>query len=692
MEDNKFTNEKEKKENKLRDFIIRECEEALVNQNPRIEQVKEYSKRYEAKRSISGLLGWGDDPKKSPKDFPWEGAADIGIPIDAFTIEGLLPRFLKVCYGVKPIAWISTTNPQDIPKAPVVQEALNYQLTRMIKIYRRMKLIFKTVIIEGDGFAKVVWEKKTQPFNKIIRNLAHPMTGEIIIDPTTNKPIEVKEDFKPEEHPLDNLGTIPVVVKDEKQEERTVYEGPMIYGRTVKELIVPKNANSPEIEDWPWVCDTYKHTFDWFSRREGDMKEGKFKNVDKLWEKVIEKQSDHHKAMREEIKIYEWHGEYDINEDDKDEEIVAFVIPEYKILLCWMLAPTAIRPFFHYQIIPMEGKPFGKGVPEFLVGLRDMTDAVFNQMIDRGSIDNNPPLIVPNDHEDELNPFGPGVKWKSDNPEAYKVLDLVKSESMEFEKMNFLLGMVQKLFGTTDYSQPDGGGLASNRTMGGISQVIGEGNVKFDDMIRALQDVNEDMFEFIVSLNSEFLDDDFIYQLTGDKENPFKSIRKSYWAGNFDYESVGNSTNINRQIEQSMAAANLRLVTDSFGKNPAISELTLLDATKNYFLAMDTRNIRLKPEQEIMQEKQVNMQIKMLAAAIQAQIENNKSIKGTVKLPSASIKKPQQSMNFKDLPPSGRIQMAAQNDIKLSPAEVLLQALVEHIEKSKTHGKEFAGI
>ncbi len=669
-------------EDKLKKFIISECEESLTNQQSRIESVKQYSKRYEAKRSISGLIGWGDDPKKSPKDSPWEGASDVGIPIDAFTIEGLLPRFLKVCYGVKPVAWISTTNPQDIPKAPVVQEALNYQLTRMIKIYRRMKLIFKTVIIEGDGFAKVVWEKKTRPFNKVIRNLKHPLTGELLIDPTTQKPIEVKEDFVPQA--IDAFGTLPEVVKDEKQENKTIYEGPMIYGRTIKELIIPKDAIGPEIDEWPWIADTYERTFDWFKRREGDPKEGKFskESIDKLWEKIIEKDSDHHKAMRKKIKVYEWHGQFDIDEDDEDEEIVAFVIPEYKILLCNFLAPTAVRPFFHYQIIPMEGSPFGKGVPEFLVGLRDMIDAVFNQMIDRGSINNNPPIITPSDHEDEMNPFGPGVKWKFDNPDAYKVLELPKQESMEFQKMEFLLGMVQKLFGTTDYSQPDGGGLQSNRTSQGISSIIGEGNVKFDDMIRALQDVNEDLFEFIVSLNAEFLDDDFVYQLTGDKENPFKSIRKSYWQGNFDYESVGNSVNINRNMEQQQAANNLRVATEGFGKNPAISEMTMLDATRNYFLALDTRNVRLKPEQEIMQEKQMNMQLKMLAAAVQAMIENKKASKGTAENPTVSIKQPHETMPFKDLPPSGKVQMAAKAGIKLPPMEVLLQALIEHMENA----------
>ena len=154
-------------EDELRDYVIRDVEEGIAFQHEHINSVQEYTKRYEAKRSISGLMGWGDDPKKNPKSEPWDGASDVGVPIDAFTIEGLLPRFLKVCYGSKPIVWVRGTGQEDVPKAPIVQEALNYQLERMIKIYRRMKLIFKTVVMEGDGFAKCIWEKRTRPFNKI---------------------------------------------------------------------------------------------------------------------------------------------------------------------------------------------------------------------------------------------------------------------------------------------------------------------------------------------------------------------------------------------------------------------------------------------------------------------------------------------------------------------------------------------
>ena len=58
--------------------------------------------------------------------------------------------------------------------------------------------------------------------------------------------------------------------------------------------------------------------------------------------------------------------------------------------------------------------------------------------------------------------------------------------------------------------------------------IVGEGNIKFDDMIRALQDVNEELYDFIVQLNADLLDNEFVYYLTG-AENPFRKNKRLGW-------------------------------------------------------------------------------------------------------------------------------------------------------------------
>ncbi|KKM19627.1 hypothetical protein LCGC14_1653680 [marine sediment metagenome] len=613
--------EKKFKPEDMKKDVIKWVTDSRTFYADRFKMVDEYVKRYEAKRSISGLMGWGDDPKASPKDSPWKDCSDVGIPLEAFTIEGLLPRFLKVCYGSKPIVWVRGETDDDLEQAKVVQEALNFQVTKKIKIYRRMKNVFKNVVMQGDGFAKCVWEEEYKIINKVVYYVVNPETGELYLNPETNEPITVTNDA--DIPPVNEQGMPQVKVKQILSERKKIYDNPKIYSRNIKQIIIPKDANTPEIDDLDWICDTYERTIDWCKRRVGDEDEGKFnaRAVREMEEDLQTKNPSRENHNFSKILISEWHGRYDVNDDGMEEEVIVFIGStdlmgkatqesiESSKLLGWMISPYPKRPFFHYQIIPMDDSFYGKGVPEFLIGIRNLVDAIFNQMLDRGSITNNPPTIVPPGHDPDENPFGPGAQWVSDNPLAYRVLELPKSEQIEFKKMEFLLALVQKLFGTTDFTPPPQ--MGAQRTATGIMTIVSEGNIKFDDMIRALQDVNEDLYDFIVQLNADLIEDEFVFMVTG-QENPFKKINKKGWVGNFDFEAVGNSININREIEQNRATIAYRTGMESFGKNPAITPSVMLTLTDNFFTSIDMRNIKLPTIDEIQQQR-----VKEMAMAIQ---------------------------------------------------------------------------
>ena len=141
--------------------------------------------------------------------------------------------------------------------------------------------------------------------------------------------------------------------------------------------------------------------------------------------------------------------------------------------------------------------------------------------------------------------------------------------------------------------------------------IVGESNIKFDDMIRALQDINEDMYDFIVQLNGDLIEDEFVFSVTDSPDNPFRKISKKTWIGNFDFESVGNSININREIEQNRATMAYRTGIESFGKNPAITPAVMLTLTENFFNSIDMRNVKLPTLEEIQQQR-----VQEMAAAI----------------------------------------------------------------------------
>ena len=147
---------------KMKDSIAKWIDDGKRKWASHFDEVDGFVKRYEAKRSISGLMGWGDDAKSAPKNEPWDDCSDIGIPLEAFTIEGLLPRFLKVCYGAKPIVWVRGRGESDLVDAEQVQDALNFQVSTKMHIYRSMKLVFKSTAMNGDGIAKCVWEETTK--------------------------------------------------------------------------------------------------------------------------------------------------------------------------------------------------------------------------------------------------------------------------------------------------------------------------------------------------------------------------------------------------------------------------------------------------------------------------------------------------------------------------------------------------
>jgi hypothetical protein len=615
---------------KMRESIAKWIDEGKKHWASHFDEVDNYVKRYEAKRSISGLMGWGDDPKANPKNVPWSNASDIGIPLEAFTIEGLLPRFLKVCYGAKPNVWVRGRGDSDLADAEVVQDALNFQVSTKMRICRSMKLVFKSTAMSGDGIAKCVWEEEFKIVNKVKHFLVNPQTNQKIPNPETGDPYEVDRDFEPQP---DEMGNLPSVVKEIVSEQIKSYDSPKVYPRSLKNFIIPKDADTSDIQALDWCSDEYLRTLDWVKHRIGEPTEGKFREdvVRELEQDVQGRATDKENSQFSKVLISEWHGRYDINGDGLEEEIVVFLArplilgnflgtSDYKNdrMLGWMITPYPKRPFFHYQIIPMENSFYGKGIPEFLIGIRNLVDAIFNQMIDRGSITNNPPIKTPLNYDPDESPFGPGCRLATDNPEAFGVLELPKNEQMEFSKMEFLLGMVQKLFGVSDYSL--GQDTGNQRTATGILSIIGEGNVKFDDMIRALQDVNEELYEFIVDLNADYLTDDFIYYLTEQTGNPFKKISQSKWGGAFDFEAVGNSVNINREVEQNRATMAYTTAMQSYQKNPFINDDVMRTVTQNFFRSIDMRNIKLPTidEVEAKQREQLAQTIQeMQAKALQ---------------------------------------------------------------------------
>ena len=118
------------------------------------EKIDNNEKRYIAMRSTSGLK-WGDLPKKKP----WPGCSDIGIPIDAITIQGLVARCDRVEFEQLPLTHITGVGPQDRKSAPKIEAYLDWQKLNKMKIRIPKMMATRRAAIDGSYFLKPVWEE-----------------------------------------------------------------------------------------------------------------------------------------------------------------------------------------------------------------------------------------------------------------------------------------------------------------------------------------------------------------------------------------------------------------------------------------------------------------------------------------------------------------------------------------------------
>src|SRR3990167_1856802 len=126
---------RKKQDEAIRDFIKEEvvCDEdshrAYEN------RVDNWTKRFEAVRSIQGL-DYGNDPVANPKLEPWKYSSDVGIPLEAIIIRAIIARFIKTIF-TKPMCNITGRGFSDKKAAKIIEEYNEYTLEEEIKFERQ---------------------------------------------------------------------------------------------------------------------------------------------------------------------------------------------------------------------------------------------------------------------------------------------------------------------------------------------------------------------------------------------------------------------------------------------------------------------------------------------------------------------------------------------------------------------------
>ena len=582
--------------------------------------------RFKAMRSVRGL-DYGDLPKTTP----WPGCSDIGIPIDAITIQTIVARTDRVEFERLPLTHVTAVGEQDLKTAPKIEAFLDWQKLNKMRIRTPKLMGTRESLTVGSFFFKGIYEEYGVYDDEEMLALRDPDDGTLLRE--DGELVELNPD---EPVPLNDSQHEYQLVLINRPKKKVYYRGPVFYGRSAKQILWDKSETSYDPEEWDWWADLYERSIEWL---ETTGEEIGLENIEKIIAKLESKaQEAGQKSIdrKKMVKLREWYGEYNIN--GKMRCIVVVVAPEYGVMLGWRYddfkQKSGQTRLVHRCPIPMEGQVRGMAISEFIKGLRDTIDVIVNQMNDRSSRYNNPPIIY--QYGSGFNPskhnFGYRF-WPEKVAGTIRELGMQKGETNEFAKLELLIGLVQRLFGVTDTTA--GIENPNNQTATGIATLLAEGNVNIDMLIQTLNESNIQMDQLIIAMNALYMETDkegnplpmdfpivdHYSSVMEDPENPFAQITQEELLGKYNYMPNGASLTVNVQSIRAEAAVLYEQVMNTAQVNPFVADPAVMrEVTNDYFKSFGRKNIRIKTPEEI-EKMLVQRQAEAILMAKQAEME-----------------------------------------------------------------------
>jgi len=605
---------------------------ALTNKSIRDREIDKFDEkidrnynRFRAMRSIRGL-----DYKDLPKTYPWPGCSDIGIPIDAITIQAIVARCDRVEFERLPLTHVTAVGQADLKTAPKIEAYLDWQKLNKMKIRIPKMMATRSALTVGSHFMKMIYEEYGVYDDQEVMALRDPDGGALLKD-DDGELVELNPD---EPTPTNDSGHEYQLVLLNQPKKKLYYRGPVAHSRNPKQILWDKSETSYDPEDWDWWADLYERSVEWL---ENEGVEIGFKNIDKIVAQLGAKVSEAGQTRIDKkklIKLREWYGQYLIK--GKMRDIVAVVAVEYDTIIGWrfddFMQKTGMRRLIHRCPIPMEGQVLGMPIPEFIKGLRDTIDIIVNQMNDRGSRYNNPPIIYQYGSGFDPNKHNWGYRfWAEKVVNSIRELPMQRGETNEFAKLELLLSLIQRLFGVTDSTA--GIENPNNQTATGIVTLLSEGNVNIDMIITALNESNITLDHIIIAMNALYMETDqegnplpqdfpiidHYSSVMEDPDNPFAQITQEELLGKYNYMPSGATLSNNTRTIREEAAVLYKQTMESVQINPFAADLSVLrEVTADYYKSFGKNNIKIRTVEEMQKHQNEQAAIVQAEAIIKA--------------------------------------------------------------------------
>lgn len=469
-------------EDALKKYIRQELGPAREAHANREKTLAGYKRAYKAK------------PEHDVKNFPWQNASNVVIPIVAITVDNIVARLKKAFLGTKDPFEAQILDKGIDPDGTLEKDFRDWASLFLDKSEARDTIndMFHDMSVDGDAFLKCIWETKDRPIH------AYASDGGVVT--------QIKID----------------------------YDGPVWHSIPKADLIRPEGYDS-----WkkiPWIAERLRWT--WIEMRELVDQGYLDKKVLDLKGKEKERDDERFKVQQQNqkvegftSKIFEWYeiwGKWEVPPDasslatktEKTPDQLGTVVEECIITYSFdhdVIGRIIYNPFFskaRYIVrVPFLHQPHeldGLGVAEMSLPFQEEASTAHNQEIDSATAAIAGIVVrAPSVTMDAKQDIYPGAQIVADNPkDDINVIHL----SMGTDQLGNVAQQAafwnEKRTGVSAYNMGVESPIAGSRaTATGTTALIGEGNTRFWVSIDDMRDAIVELLYLTLTLIQQMLPD-----------------------------------------------------------------------------------------------------------------------------------------------------------------------------------------
>ena len=526
--------------------------------------------------------------------------------------EWLLPGLLEPFVSTPDIIKASPVTPEDAEAAPKIEVLLNTQFCRQFNRYNFMTKALKVLDQEGTVVIRTGWEleeksveimeEKEVPNPELQQAVALAQQG--LIDPRA-------------------LNQFPQTIKQQVKTLKTI---------AVKNRPTAMVCRNEDVFIDPTCQDDMDNCQFVIYRYESDMttlrKSGVYKNLDLIDLKdningdYTTPDTTNFKFRdnpRKKILVYEYWGNYDINEDGLAEPIVCTWVDDVIIRLQDNPFPDKKPPFI---VLPFSFTPFslyGEPNAELLSDVQKIKTAIYRGFIDNMALSNNGQKGIRKGALDYSNKkrFLNGQNFEfNGTPNDFYDGKFNELPGSIFNVLTLMNNEAESITGVASFNT----GLNGNSLGSTATSIRGAIDSATNRRLNLVRNISENLVKPLLrkwlAYDAEFLDEESQFRITNDE---FVYLKKDDLGANIDIDLTISTSDDNQAKAQELA---YMLQTIGPSEDPGIRKIIMTEIARLYRMPQLARMIETyEPQTDPVAEQMRQLQVAML----QAQVNNEQS-------------------------------------------------------------------